>query len=170
MVNQQSSIVNHQSVLQSFVEANMSLQEQLKQDTIVASKAGDNQKRDVLRMLQAAIKQVEIDDRVTLDDAGVQQVLIKQAKQRRESLDEYTKAGRDDLAVQEKYELEVIKGYLPQMMSREEIEVLVKQVIVETGAVSPKDMGKVMGKLMPQVKGKADGRLVNEVVREQLAG
>jgi uncharacterized protein YqeY len=170
MVNQQSSIVNHQSVLQSFVEANMSLKEQLKQDTIVASKAGDNQKRDVLRMLQAAIKQVEIDDRVTLDDAGVQQVLIKQAKQRRESLDEYTKAGRDDLAVQEKYELEVIKGYLPQMMSREEIEVLVKQVIVETGAVSPKDMGKVMGKLMPQVKGKADGRLVNEVVREQLAG
>lgn len=148
----------------------MSLKEQLQQDTIAASKAGDNQKRDALRMLLAAIKQVEIDDQVTMDDAGVLQVLTKQAKQRRESLDEYTKAGRDDLAVQEKYELEVIEGYLPQMMSREEIEVLVKQVIADTGATSPKDMGKVMGKLMPQVKGKADGRLVNEVVREQLAG
>lgn len=148
----------------------MSLKEQLKQDTIDASKAGDGKRRDVLRMLQAAVKQVEIDDRVTLDDAGVQQVLTKQAKQRRESLAEYTKAGRNDLADQEQYELGIIEGYLPQMMSREEIEVLVKQVIVDTGASSPKDTGQVMGKLMPQVKGKADGRLVNEVVREQLAG
>ncbi|MBE2223217.1 MAG: GatB/YqeY domain-containing protein [Anaerolineae bacterium] len=148
----------------------MSLKEQLKQDTIDASKAGDNKRRDVLRMLQAAVKQVEVDDRVTLDDAGVEQVLTKQAKQRRESLAEYTKAGREDLAEQEKYELEIIEGYLPQLMSREEIEVLVKQVIMETGAASAKDTGLVMGKLMPQVKGKADGRLVNEVVREQLAG
>jgi len=146
----------------------MSLKEQLKQDTIAASKSGDNRKRDILRMLQAAVKQIEIDDRVTLDDAGVLQVLTKQAKQRRESIAEYTKAGRDDLAEQEQYELGVIETYLPQMMSREEIEVLVKQVIVDTGASSPKDMGKVMGKLMPQVKGKADGRLVNEVVRELL--
>ena len=100
----------------------------------------------------------------------MQDVLTKQAKQRRESLAEYTKAGREDLAEQEKYELDIIESYLPQMMSREEIEVLVKQAIVDTGASSPKDMGQVMGKLMPQVKGKADGRLVNEVVREQLAG
>ncbi len=148
----------------------MSLKEQLKQDTISASKAGDNKRRDVLRMLQAAIKQVEIDDRVDLDDAGVLQVLTKQGKQRRESLDEYTKAGRDDLAVQEKYELEIIQAYLPQMMSREEIEGLAKQAIADTGASSAKDMGRVMGKLMPQVKGKADGRLVNEVVRALLAG
>lgn len=147
----------------------MSLKEQLTQDTIAASKAGDKPKRDTLRMLQAAIKQIEIDDRVTLDDAGVLQVLTKQAKQRRESIAEFTSAGRDDLAAQEEYELGVIETYLPQMMSREEIEVLVKQVIADTGAASPKDMGKVMGKLMPQVKGKADGRLVNEVVREQLA-
>lgn len=148
----------------------MSLKEQLKQDTIDASKSGDNRKRDILRMLQAAIKQIEIDDRVTLDDAGVLQVLTKQAKQRRESIAEYTKAGRDDLVEQEAYELGVIEAYLPQMMSKEEIEVLVKQAIADTGAASSKDMGKVMGKLMPQVKGKADGRLVNEVVREQLAG
>lgn len=147
----------------------MSLKEQLKQDTIDASKSGDNRKRDILRMLQAAIKQIEIDDRVTLDDAGVLQVLTKQAKQRRESIAEYTKAGRDDLVEQEAYELGVIEAYLPQMMSKEEIEVLVKQAIADTGATSSKDMGKVMGKLMPQVKGKADGRLVNEVVREQLA-
>ena len=121
-------------------------------------------------MVQAAIKQVEIDDRVTLDDAAVEQVLTKQAKQRRESIAEYTKAGRDDLVEQEQYELEIIEAYLPQMMSREEIEVLVKQAIADTGATSSKDMGKVMGKLMPQVKGKADGRLVNEVVRDLLPG
>jgi hypothetical protein len=157
-------------MLQSLVEAHMSLKEQLKQDTIDASKSGDNRKRDILRMVQAAIKQVEIDDRVTLDDAGVEQVLTKQAKQRRESIAEYTKAGRDDLVEQEQYELEIIEAYLPQMMSREEIEVLVKQAIADTGATSSKDMGKVMGKLMPQVKGKADGRLVNEVVRDLLPG
>lgn len=148
----------------------MSLKEQLKQDTIDASKSGDNRRRDILRMVQAAIKQVEIDDRVTLDEAGVEQVLTKQAKQRRESIAEYTKAGRDDLVEQEQYELGIIEAYLPQMMSREEIEVLVKQAIADTGATSSKDMGKVMGKLMPQVKGKADGRLVNEVVRDLLPG
>lgn len=148
----------------------MTFKEQLTQDTIAASKAGDNRRRDTLRMMQAAIKQIEIDDRVTLDDAGVTQVLIKQAKQRRESIAEYTKAGRDDLVEQEAYELGIIDAYLPQMMSRDEIERLVKQAIAATGATSAKDMGQVMGKLMPQVKGKADGRLVNEVVREQLPG
>jgi uncharacterized protein len=148
----------------------MNLKEQLTQDTIAAAKAGDNPKRDVLRMMQAAIKQVEVDERITVDDAGVQQILTKQAKQRRESMAEYEKGGRDDLVAQEAYELKIIEAYLPQMMSREEIEVLVKQAIAATGASSPKDMGQVMGKLMPQVKGKADGRLVNDVVRELLAG
>jgi uncharacterized protein YqeY len=147
----------------------MSLKEQLKQDTITASKAGDKQKRDILRMVQAAIKQVEVDERVTLEDEGVLKVLTKQAKQRRESIAEYTKAGRDDLVGQEEYELGVIETYLPKMLSREEIEVLAKQAVADTGAATPKDMGKVMGKLMPQVKGKADGRLVNEVVRDLLA-
>lgn len=156
-------------MLQFPPEVTMTLKEQLTQDTIAASKGGDKKKRDVLRMLQAAVKQVEIDDRVTLDDAGVQQVLTKQAKQRRESLAEYTKAGRDDLAAQEAYELEIIEAYLPQLMNREEIGVLVSQAITDTGASSPKDMGKVMGRLMPQVKGKADGRLVNQIVREQLS-
>lgn len=148
----------------------MSLKEQLTQDTIAAAKAGDNQKRDVLRMMQAAIKQVEVDERITVDDAGVQQILTKQAKQRRESIAEYQKGGRDDLVAQEAYELQIIEAYLPQMMGREEIEVLVRQAIADTGAAGPKDMGQVMGKLMPQVKGKADGRLVNDVVRELLAG
>ena len=148
----------------------MNLKEQLTQDTIAAAKAGDNPKRDVLRMMQAAIKQVEVDERITVDDAGVQQILTKQAKQRRESMAEYEKGGRDDLVAQEAYELKIIEAYLPQMMGREEIEVLVKQAIAATGASSPKDMGQVMGQLMPQVKGKADGRLVNDVVRELLAG
>lgn len=147
----------------------MRLKEQLKEDTNEASKSGDSQKRDVLRMMQAAIKQIEIDEQVTLDDAGVLKVLTKQAKQRRESIADYSKAGRDDLVAQEEYELGIIETYLPQMMSKEEIELLVKQVIVDTGATSTKEMGKVMGKLMPQVQGKADGRLVNEVVRAELA-
>ncbi len=146
----------------------MSLKEQLTQDIITASKTGDGKKRDVLRMLQAAIKQVEIDDRITLDDDGVQQVLTKQAKQRRESIAEYSKGGRADLVAQEEYELQIIEAYLPQMMSREEIQVFAQQAITDTGASSAKDMGQVMAKLMPQVKGKADGRLVNEVVRELL--
>lgn len=146
----------------------MSLKEQLRVDVAAAMRSGDAEKRDVLRMLMAAVKQTEIDDRVELDDKGVQAVLTKQAKQRRESIAEYEKAGRNDLASQEKTELTFIEAYLPQMMSRAEIEAIATAVIAELSVTNPKGMGQVMSKLMPQVKGKADGRLVNEVVRELL--
>ena len=146
----------------------MGLKEQLKSDVATAMKAGDTEKRDVLRMLLAAIKQTEIDDRVELDDKGVQTVLTKQAKQRRESIADYEMAGRKELADQEKAELVLIEAYLPQMMSREEVEKIAAAVVAELGVSGPQAMGQVMGKLMPQVKGKADGRLVNEVVRELL--
>lgn len=146
----------------------MSLKEQLKSDMVTAMKSGDKEKRDVLRMLMAAIKQTEIDDRVELDDQGVQKVLTKQAKQRRESIADYEKAGRDELAAEEKAELAYIEAYLPQMMSREDVEKIASAIVTELGVSGPKAMGQVMGKLMPQVKGKADGRLVNEVVRTLL--
>ena len=146
----------------------MTLKDQLTNDMGSAMRSGDNEKRDTLRMVLAAIKQVEIDDRVTLDDDGVTAVLSKQAKQRRESIADYEKAGRTDLVDVEKVELAIIENYLPQMMSRAEIEAVATDIIAQLGVSDAKGMGQVMNRLMPQVKGKADGRLVNEVVRALL--
>ncbi len=148
----------------------MTLKEQLRNDMAAAMREGDTDKRNTLRMLLAAVKQIEVDERKELDDAGVQSVLAKQAKQRRESIADYEKANRPEMAANEKMELTVIEAYLPQMMSRDEIKTLVAAVIADLGDVDMKKMGQVMGKLMPQIKGKADGRLVNEVVREMLQG
>lgn len=144
------------------------LEEQLRLDMADAMRAGDKEKRDTLRLLLAAVKQAEVDGQQTLDDAGVQAVLTKQAKQRRESIVEYERAGRVDLAENEKAELVIIESYLPQMMSRAEITEIATNTINDLGASGPTDTGRVMGRLMPQVKGKADGRLVSEVVRELL--
>jgi uncharacterized protein YqeY len=147
----------------------MSLKEQLRIDTADAMRVGDKEKRDTLRLLLAAIKQVEIDEQKDdLTDAEVLAVLNKQAKQRRESIADYEAARREDLVYEEKAQLDLIETYLPAQMDREEITELAEKVIAEVGAAGPQDTGKVMGRLMPQVKGKADGRLVNEVVRELL--
>lgn len=147
----------------------MAIKDQMREDLADAMREGDPQKRNTLRLLLAAIKQAEVDGQKLLDDAGVLDVLNKQAKQRRESIEEYSKVGRSDLAFQEQAELDIIETYLPQQMSRAQIEELAQETISQVGATDPKDMGKVMGRLMPQVKGRADGRLVNEVVRELLA-
>ena len=146
----------------------MTLKEQLRLDMADPMRAGDNEKRDTIRLLLAAIKQVEVDEKKSLDDAGVQNVLTKQAKQRRESIIDYERAGRSDIADREKEELLIIESYLPQMMSREEITEIATKTISELGAEGPQDTGRVMGSLMPQMKGKADGRMVSEVVRELL--
>jgi uncharacterized protein YqeY len=147
----------------------MSLKEQLRIDTADAMRSGDKEKRDTLRLLLAAIKQVEIDQKKdNLTDEEVLDVLNKQAKQRRESIADYEAAGRKDLVYEEKAQLDLIETYLPTQMTREEITELAEDIINELGAVGPQDTGKVMGHLMPQVKGKADGRLVNEVVSELL--
>ena len=148
----------------------MNLKERLYADMTAAMRGSDSGRRDTLRMLLAAIKQTEVDDQVTLDDAGVQAVLSRQAKQRRESIADYEKAGRAELATAEKAELAIIESYLPQMMGRDEIASLAAAVIAELGTTDMNGMGQVMGRLMPQVKGRADGRLVNEVVRELLQG
>lgn len=147
----------------------MTLKEKLNTDVKEAMRSGDKELRDTLRLILAAIKQEEIDRQTTLDDAGVQAVLTKQAKQRRESIADYEKAGRPELAEEERRQLVIIESYLPEMMGREEIEKLAAQTIAEVNASDIKDMGKVMGRLMPQVKGKADGRIVNEVVRSLLS-
>ncbi|HRQ37632.1 MAG TPA: GatB/YqeY domain-containing protein [Chloroflexota bacterium] len=143
----------------------MTLKEQLTDELKIAMRAGNVERRDTIRLLQAAIKQEEIDRQVTLDDTGVQAVLQKQAKQRRESIADYEKAGRPELAAEEQQQLTIIESFLPQMMSRDEVEQLARQVIADLGVTDVKEMGQVMGKLMPQVKGKADGRMVNDVVR-----
>lgn len=146
----------------------MDLKEQLRADMTAAMRGGEALRRDVLRMVIAAIKQTEIDTQRTLDDAGVQDVLRKQIKQRQESIADYTKAGRPAEVDREAAEIEIIEAYLPQMMSREEIEQIARPIIEEIGATDAKAMGQVMNRLMPHVKGRADGRLVNEVVRSLL--
>lgn len=146
----------------------MDLKEQLRADMAAAMRGGEAQRRDVLRMVMAAIKQTEVDTQRTLDDAGVQDVLRKQIKQRQESIADYTKAGRPAEVDREAAEIEIIEAYLPQMMSREEIEQIARPIIEEIGATDVKAMGQVMNRLMPYVKGRADGRLVNEVVRSLL--
>ena len=149
----------------------MSIREDMTADMKQAMRDKDNTTRDTLRLLLAAVKQVEVDGQKSLDDAAVQAIITKQGKQRRESISEYEKAGRTDLSEPEKLELAVIEKYLPQMMSRSEIESIAREVIADVDASGPKAMGAIMGKLMPKIKaaGQADGKLVNQVVRELLA-
>lgn len=146
----------------------MSLKETIQKDRIAAMREGDTAKRNALGMLLAAIKQEEVDGRITLDDEAVLAVLQKQAKQRRESIADYEKAGRAEMVADEQAELTIIESYLPQQMGREEVTAIAAEIIAELGITDAKGMGQIMGKLMPKVKGKADGRLVNDVVRDLL--
>jgi hypothetical protein len=125
-------------------------------------------RRDVIRMVLSEIKQVEVDERKTITPDDVMTVLQREVKKRRESVEEATKAGRIEIADAVKKEIAELETFLPEQLSRDEIAVLVKEAITQSGATSPREMGKVMGVLMPKVKGKADGKLVNEVVRELL--
>jgi uncharacterized protein YqeY len=126
-------------------------------------------RRDVIRTLLAAIKQVEIDTRKDVSPEDAVGILQKEAKKRRESIEEMDRVGRGDLSQQEKYELTLIESFLPKQLSRDEITAIVRETIAQTGVTSAKEMGKLMGALMPKVKGLADGKLVNEVVREALS-
>jgi uncharacterized protein YqeY len=146
----------------------VTLKERLNQDMKEALKAHDSARLSAIRMIISAVRNKEIDARKDMDDEGVLSVLSTSAKQRRESIEQYEKAGRQDLVDKEKAELEVIMSYMPQQMGREEIEALVRDAVAESGAAGPADMGKVMKVLMPKVKGRADGKLVNEVVKAAL--
>lgn len=152
----------------------MSLYETLLSDLKTAMKTKDERRRQVLRALKSGVLEKEIagrqgGERGQVSDELVIEVLTKAAKQRRDSLSQYEQAGRDDLATVEREELEIIEGYLPAQLSKAEITALVDEAISETGAGSMKEMGKVMGALMPKVKGKADGKLVSATVKEQLS-
>jgi uncharacterized protein YqeY len=143
--------------------------EKVQQDLKAAMKSGDAERRKVLRLLMAAFKQVEVDRQIELSEEDALDVLMTEAKKRRESIEEMEQAGRTELAEGEQYELGVIETYLPRQLNREELEPLVREVIAEVGATTPRDMGQVMKTLMPRVKGQADGRLLSTIVREMLS-
>ncbi|HEY79899.1 MAG TPA: GatB/YqeY domain-containing protein [Anaerolineae bacterium] len=148
----------------------MSLLDTLNADLKTAMKTGDEPAKRALRGVKAAITRAEKDKgNQSLTDDEIIAVLRKQAKQRQDSIDAYHQAGRQDLVQEEEAELAVIERYLPQLMSEDAIREIAQQVIAEVGATGPRDMGKVMGRLMAQLKGKADGRLVNQIVRDLLS-
>ena len=144
------------------------LKTRINEDTIAAMKAGEKDKVAVLRMLKAALKQKEVDERIELDNAAVIAILNKMLKQRRDSLSQFEKAGREDLANQEQFEIDLLNTYLPTQMNDAEITAAVKAAIIEINADSMKDMGKVMGYLKPKLAGKADMSKVNQIIRETL--
>mgnify|MGYP001554924118 CR=1 FL=1 len=146
----------------------MTLKAKILDDVKTAMRARDQRRLTALRLITAAIKQIEVDKRIELDDQAVLAVLDKMVKQRRESLEQYESAGRDDLAAQEKFELELIATYLPEALSDGEIAALIKQAIEETGASSIRDMGAVMNKLRGEVQGRADMKAVSQAVKSQL--
>ena len=146
----------------------MSLKDRISEEMKEAMKAHEKERLAVIRMVRSAIRQTEIDGKTELDDAGVIAVISKELKMRKDSLEEFQKGGREDLVEKTQKEIEVLLPYLPAQLSQEEIEGLVREAVEATGASSMKDMGKVMGVLMPKVKGRADGKLVNSIVKGML--
>jgi uncharacterized protein YqeY len=145
------------------------LKDKLQQDMKDALRGGDKRSLGVIRLILAAIKQREVDESITLDDAQVTSVLDKMAKQRRDSLEQYEKAGRDDLAEQETFELELLKAYLPAQLGEAEVDALIDDAIQTTGANSMKDMGKVMGQLKNKLQGRADMGAVSARIKARLS-
>ena len=144
--------------------------DKLAADLKEAMKSGDKTRLSVIRMLRARIQNAEIAERKGLEDSDVLGLIAKYAKERRESIDEFRKSTRQDLVDKEAAELAIVMEYLPQQMTREEIVSAAQKVIEELGARNPGDKGKVMQKLMPQLKGRAEGREINEVVTHLLGG
>jgi len=144
------------------------LKAQIQEDVKSAMRARDQKRLTALRLITAAIKQVEIDKRIEMDDQAVLAVLDKMVKQRRDSLEQYQNAGRDDLAAQEEFELELISVYLPEALGDDELAALIRQTVADTGASSIRDMGMVMNKLREQVQGRADMKAVSNAVKAQL--
>ncbi len=146
----------------------MSLLEKIEEDFRSSLKTGDKMKISVLRLLKSALKNKEIELRRALSEDDCLSVISAQIKQRRDSIQEYEKAGRSDLAEAERKEMEILLSYMPRQLSEEEIEGLIRETIKETGAKGLQDVGRVMKALMPKIKGMADGRIVNQKVREIL--
>ena len=147
----------------------MSLKAQLTEDMKANMKSGDKQKLAVIRLINAAIKQREVDERVEMNDEQVLSILKKMLKQRKDSISQFEAAGRDDLADIEKYESGIIQAYLPQPLSQDEIDAMIAQAIAETGANGPQAMGKVIAVLKPQLAGRADMGKVSGQVKAALS-
>ena len=148
----------------------MSMKQQLTEDMKAAMKGGEKHKLGVIRLINAAIKQKEVDERIELDDTAVIAVLDKMVKQRKDSVSQYEAANREDLAEIERAEIVVIEAYLPAKMGEAEIVAAIQAAIAETGASGPADMGKLMGVLKPRLAGQADMGQVSALIKKKLAG
>jgi len=146
----------------------MSLKDLLMQDLKTAMQEKDVLKKTTVTMLRAAVKQVEVDQRVELHDQDIVEIVAKQIKQKRAAIEEFAKGGRQDLVDEALAEIHILEAYLPEQLTEEQIKAMVLEAIAETGASSPKDMGKVMNIMTPKTKGLADGKLVATLVKEQL--
>ncbi|WP_322631300.1 GatB/YqeY domain-containing protein [Aedoeadaptatus coxii] len=146
----------------------MSLKETLMQDLKTAMKNKDKRTKDTITMVRAAIKQKEVDERVELDDDGVIQVIAKEIKERHGSIEEFQKAGRDDLVDSTKAEIDVLLNYMPEQLSEEELEAMIRKVMEENNITEKKQMGLLMKSIMPKVQGRADGKAVNAIVNRIL--
>lgn len=144
------------------------LKTRLSETMKTAMKSGDKDLVAYARNLHAAIRKKEIDDRIDLDDAGVQKIVTSLLKQRQDSIDQFRQGGREDLVAKEEAEAKFLKTFLPEQMSEDEVRTLVDQAAKEANATSPKDMGAVMKILLPKVQGRADGKLVSELVKKRL--
>lgn len=146
----------------------MSLKDLLMQDLKTAMQEKDVLKKTTVTMLRAAVKQVEVDQRVELLDQDIVEIVARQIKQKRAAIEEFAKGGRQDLVDEALAEIHILEAYLPEQLTEEQIKAMVLEAIAETGASSPKDMGKVMTIMTPKTKGLADGKLVATLVKEQL--
>ena len=144
------------------------LKDQIQDAMKTAMKGGDKERLAVIRLIMSAMKQVEVDERIELDDARVLGILDKMVKQRRESISQFKSGGREDLADKEQAEIDIISDFLPQALSEDEIETIISKAISDTGAASMKDMGKVMGIVKPQITGRADVGAVSQKIKSLL--
>lgn len=147
----------------------MALKEKLMEDMKAAMKEKDLVKKNTIQFVRAAVLQVEKDNKVTLDDEGITEILAKEVKKRKDSLPEYEKSGRQDLIDTLNREIEIILAYLPKQLTKEELTVIVKEAVEAVGAKDMKDMGKIMGYVLPKIKGVGDGKTVNEIAKELLS-
>lgn len=147
----------------------LSLKQRIQEDVKAAMRAQDKKRLEAIRLITAAIKQVEVDERITVDDTRLLAVLDKMVKQRRDSIAQYQTANRQDLIDQENFELELIQSYMPAQLSDHEVDALIAAVITQTGASSAKDMGKVMAELKPKLQGRADVGAVSNKVKQRLS-
>jgi uncharacterized protein YqeY len=148
--------------------SNSALKDQIQDAMKTAMKSGDKERLAVIRLIMSALKQIEVDERIDLDDSRVLGVLDKMVKQRRESISQFQKGDRDDLVAKEQAEIDVIADFLPQALSEEEITTIINEAIAETGAASMKDMGKVMGIVKPKITGRADIGAVSQKIKSLL--